>query len=246
MKHEDVIISVANILNKADRVFMISGAGLSAPSGLQTFRGSNGYWNNISLESLASCGGFEVHPEASWDWYNERIEKYLAAEPNAGHYAIVEIQENVKNFDHATQLVDGLLNRAGARNLLELYGNIFSTRCTNCKEKQSLNKPFDIDNLYHACGGRLKPGVIQFGEDLPNFIWSIAKTCKEKADVIIVVGTSGIVYPAASLTRTTKKNAVIVEINIEPTLEKADFVIKLGAEVALPQIVKYLKSIQSQ
>src|SRR3954471_21775735 len=132
MQRDQLIGAIAERLARAQRVFVLTGAGLGVASGLGTFRGPDGYWRNHSFEELASLEGFLRNPELVWSWYNERIAAYLAAEPNAGHRALAELEVRVPHFTLATQNVDGLHARAGSKNILELHGSIFQLKCTRC------------------------------------------------------------------------------------------------------------------
>src|SRR5579872_345746 len=139
-----VLDAAAARLASAARVFVLTGAGLGVASGLPTFRGIGGYWNDRRVEELASPGGFARDPQATWRWYNERIAAYAGAEPNAGHRALVELTALVPQLTLATQNVDGLHARAGSRNVIELHGDLRTLTCTGCTIAEPLEVPFDL------------------------------------------------------------------------------------------------------
>ena len=238
------ILELANALADAKRVYVLTGAGMGVASGLSTFRGAGGYWNNIEVERLASRSGFEIHPDITWDWYNMRIEHYLAAEPNAGHRALAEMESLVPHFSLATQNVDGLDDRAGTQNLLELHGNLRKAKCTGCAHTEPLDGPFDLDKIDHGCGGRLRPNVVWFGEDLNEITLHLAQQAGAKADLILVVGTSSLVYPAAATAKPYEPGAKVFDINPEPKVPWATHRIDLPQEEVLPAAVEMLRHLR--
>jgi NAD-dependent deacetylase len=231
-------------LAQAQRVFVLTGAGLGVASGLPTFRGNGGLWNDRRVEELASLDGFVRDPHTTWAWYNQRIAAHLAARPNAGHHALVALAELVPNVTLATQNVDGLHVRAGSRDAIELHGNLRTLSCTGCAAADPLEAPFDLAELRHGCGGMRRPGVVWFGEALPADAWAAAFAASAQADAILVAGTSAQVYPAASLASANARGAAVIEINPEPALNAADgFVLACGTEVGLPAIVARLRGL---
>ena len=260
MEREDILAGIAERLAVAKRVFVLTGAGLGVASGLGTFRGPDGfsrraastartrYWRNRSFEQLASLNGFHADPALVWTWYNERIEAYLAAAPNAGHRALAELQDLVSHVVVATQNVDGLHTRAGSRNVLELHGSIFDVKCTgDCVPRgtsfERLSGPLDLERLQHdGCDGLRRPGVVWFGERLPQGALLEAQRESRQADVILVAGTSAQVEPAASLTQKYRSETLLVEINPEPALRhRTPLVLAEGTETGLPAIVEALR-----
>lgn len=228
----------------ARSVFVLTGAGMSAESGLPTFRGPDGYWRRRRVEDLASPQGFARDPHLVWQWYNERIRAYAQARPNAGHLALTELENLVPAFALATQNVDSLHSRAGTRNVLELHGHLREARCTRCAETASLTEPFPEDRIEHECGGRFRPQVVWFGETLPDGVWESAARAASRADVILVVGTSAQVYPAAGLAL-QNSNAFVAEINPDATAisDRCDEALREAAAVALPRIVAALSEL---
>lgn len=211
---------------------------MGVASGLKTFRSDGGYWREKRVEALASRAGFESDPRFCWTWYNERIAAYGAARPNAGHTALVELEQRAPQFFLATQNVDGLQSRAGSRALVELHGDLQSARCTGCGYRESLRAPFDLERIAHECGGKMRPNVVWFGESLPVDAWERAERASADADVIIVAGTSLAVYPAASLARVGDAGVTVIEVN--PGAAGGPNVIALhaGTEIALPALMQ--------
>jgi len=251
MERNDILSAVAERLAAAKRVFVLTGAGLGVASGLGTFRGPGGYWRNRSFEQLASLEGFHTDPALVWAWYNERIAAYLAAAPNAGHRALAELQELVSSVVVATQNVDGLHARAGSRHVLELHGSIFDVKCTGrCVPRgtpfERLGGPLDLERLQHdGCDGLRRPGVVWFGESLPQNTLLEAQRESRQADVILVAGTSAQVEPAASLAQKYRSEMMVVEINPQPALRhRTPLVLAEGTETGLPAIVEALQGIR--
>lgn len=228
-------------LRAAQSVLVLTGSGISAESGLPTFRGINGLWRTHRVEELASPQGFARDPDLVWTWYNERIAAHRRAQPNAGHYAISSLEDSYRDFTLATQNVDSLHLRAGSRNVLELHGALRSARCTGCDAREPLDsRGLDLNRIEHDCGGRFRPDIVWFGEALPSDAWDRANAAADRAEVILVVGTSAVVYPAAALAM--RRDAYIAEINPEATAisERVDCVVRDTAAAALPRIVEAL------
>ncbi|MBV8637186.1 MAG: NAD-dependent deacylase [Candidatus Eremiobacteraeota bacterium] len=205
-------------LREATSVFVLTGSGISAESGLPTFRGVNGLWRTHRVEELASPEGFARNPKLVWTWYNERNAAHRQAKPNAGHYALAELEKRVPAFTLATQNVDSLHLRAGTKNLLELHGSLRVARCTKCDARRSLDATgLPVEEIEHECGGLMRPDIVWFGEALPETAWRQAAAAASQADVVLVVGTSAVVYPAAALATHYARNAYVAEINPEET-----------------------------
>lgn len=229
-------------LSRARSLFVLSGAGMSAESGLPTFRGVNGYWGKHRVEDLACAQGFNRDPLTVWRWYNERIFAYGNAQPNAGHRALAELETLIDEMTIATQNVDSLHARAGSKNVLELHGHLREARCTGCGETLSLTDGLPQDRIEHECGGRFRPQVVWFGETLPERVWERAAQAASQADVILVVGTSAQVYPAAGLALQNDR-AFVAELNPDDTglSDRCDCVIREGAAIALPRLITALR-----
>lgn len=229
-------------LSRARSLFVLTGAGMSAESGLPTFRGVNGYWGKHRVEDLASPDGFARDPLTVWRWYNERIRAYACAQPNAGHFALVELEALIPVVTIATQNVDSLHIRAGSREVLELHGDLREARCNRCGQRVPLSNGLDEDRIEHECGGRFRPNVVWFGEMLPQDVWKRAAQEAAGADVILLVGTSAQVYPAAGLA-TLNPRAFVAEINPEASglSGRCNCTIRSGAALALPEIFARLR-----
>jgi NAD-dependent deacetylase len=202
------------LLRLAGSVAVLTGAGVSAESGIPTFRSDGGYWRTHRFQDLATPEGFSLDPKLVWTWYEERRRAIALAKPNAGHYAICEIERTKPIFTLITQNVDGLHEFAGSRNVIKLHGDIWTLRCLKCGEDRIDHSHLDDLPPRCDCGGMLRPGVVWFGESLPAGVMERAEKAVRAADVLIVAGTSAQVYPAAGLI--PMANAVI-EINPEVT-----------------------------
>jgi NAD-dependent deacetylase len=187
-------------IRAADRVFVLTGAGISAESGLATFRGSDGLWEGERVEDVASPEGWERDPERVWRFYSLRRKAAAHVEPNPAHFALAELERKLgERFFLCTQNVDDLHERAGSRNLVHMHGQLFQSRCDRCERE-----PFADTRLYETkaqhrfceCGGRIRPNVVWFGE-VPLHMERIFEEL-DRCTVMLVIGTSGTVQPAAS------------------------------------------------
>jgi NAD-dependent deacetylase len=227
-------------LARAASVCVLTGAGISSESGLPTFRGANGLWRTHRVEELASPNGFARNPTLVWAWYNERRGAHLRAQPNAAHVALAELERRFDDFTLATQNVDSLHVRAGSENVLELHGSLREARCDRCDARRALDRELAPDEIDHACGGRFRPDIVWFGESLPAGVFERAAAAARRADVVLVVGTSGMVEPAASLaTRAPRRDAFVVEINPEETAitPRANVVLRGLASAYVPALL---------
>jgi len=221
----------------------LTGAGVSQESGLRTFRDAQvGLWAQYKPEDLASPEAFRRDPKLIWDWYAWRREAVKAVRPNAGHYALVEIEKLVPEFTLITQNVDGLHRMAGSNNVLELHGNIQRVRCSEC---YTFAETWDDDTgsvpRCKLCGGLLRPDVVWFGEALRREQLESAVEAARMCDAFFSIGTSGVVQPAASLAYAARnRGAVVVEINAEPTplTVKANYAFQGKSGETLPELVK--------
>jgi NAD-dependent deacetylase len=223
----------------AASVFVLTGSGISAESGLPTFRGVGGLWRTHRVEELASPDGFARDPRLVWTWYNERRQAHRAATPSVAHRALAELEARHADFTLATQNVDSLHLRAGSRNVIELHGQLREARCTGCAGRRELDEPLPLDAIEHDCGGHWRPDIVWFGEPLPPRAWQRAVEAAGRADLMLVVGTSGMVHPAASIATRFASRAYVVEINPELTALSArvDASIRARASDVLPQLV---------
>jgi NAD-dependent deacetylase len=235
--------SVITRLSNAKKIVFVTGAGISQESGIPTFRGKNGLWRNYDAIKLATIDAFYDNPRLVWEWYNERRKNIFSAEPNLGHKAIAELEKFVKVVV-LTQNIDGLHQRAGSTEVLELHGSIIKIKCIVCDFKSEILTEFiDIPPLC-KCGNILRPDVVWFGESLPQDIWQQAMIHASKCDVMIIVGTSLVVSPANTLPIYAKQNeAMLIEINPEKTIMSSDMDLSIRdtSVMALPEIVSIFK-----
>jgi NAD-dependent deacetylase len=235
-----------NALKNASKVAVLTGAGVSAESGVPTFRGADGIWKKYDPMKLATFEAFQADPQLVWEWYNYRRDIIRKIKPNPGHYALAEMAGCFDNFTLITQNVDRLHRDAGSESVLELHGNIHRNRCLDCG-KTDYAEEFAEMPPKCACGGRLRPDVVWFGELLPAGVLEQSMKAARQADLFFSVGTSGAVQPAASLPILAKQNgALVVEINLEPS--EISFICDVryhgkSGEI-LPQILARIKELK--
>jgi NAD-dependent deacetylase len=234
----DQIAKARELLAGARRIAVLTGAGISAESGIPTFRGAGGVWKTYRAEELATPMGFRRDPLMVWEWYLWRREVVGKAEPNAGHRALVKLEERTPQFTLITQNVDGLHDRAGSKRILKVHGDLWGNRCWTCGREAEVLPP---ERPPHCeCGGLLRPGVVWFGESLPQDVWREAEKAASEAQVFLVAGTSAVVYPAAGLVPYAQRNgAAVIEVNTEatPFSDSIDVSLRGPAGEILPQIV---------
>ncbi len=207
-------------VRSARRVCVLTGAGVSAESGVPTFRDAQtGLWAKYRPEDLATPEAFRRNPGMVWNWYQMRRERVRSAEPNPGHLALVEMQSRAPGFTLVTQNVDGLHQRAGSRDVIELHGNITRTKCFEEEVVvESWRDTGDVPPRCPRCGGMLRPDVVWFGETLPRGAFEAAETAAETCDVFFSIGTSALVYPAAGLVSVAlRAGAMVIEVNPDET-----------------------------
>ncbi|MCP3870061.1 MAG: NAD-dependent deacylase [Gammaproteobacteria bacterium] len=241
MTNTDNLIRAKGLIASAERVAVLTGAGISAESGVPTFRGKDGLWKNYRAEDLASPEAFRKDPGLVWEWYDWRRSLIAARQPNPGHYALVKLEEQVPAFTLITQNVDGLHDLAGSSHPLKLHGDIWTVRCTRCTYTD-INRQTPLPEIPPRCdcGSLLRPDIIWFGEALPEATFREAWQAAESAEVFIVAGTSALVQPAASLPLlAAKKGAKVVEVNLEetPLSPHSDIVLPGPAGDVLPQLL---------
>jgi len=234
-----LIDSLKDKLIKSKKIVFLTGAGISQESGIATFRGEDGLWKNYDPMKLASPQAFMDDPKLVWSWYNDRRKKILAARPNAGHTTIADLQ-NFRQVSVITQNIDELHQRAGSREVAELHGNIFRTKCVKCHFKGEIRDEFPELPTCKLCDGYLRPDVVWFGEGLKQEKWNEAVMHSKACDIMIIVGTSLKVSPANELPTYAKKHkATLVEINPEetPLSHKMDFSIRKTAVDGLSSLI---------
>ena len=228
-------------ITDAKSIAVLTGAGISAESGLPTFRGPGGLWRNFRPEQLATPEAFHRDPQLVWEWYDWRRSVHAKCEPNAGHRALVQLEQRASNFILITQNVDSLHERAGSRGIIHLHGSLWRVRCMVCpKEEENTQVPLDPLPPRCACGGMMRPDVVWFGEALPQAAIEKAMQAAYSADVFLVAGTSSVVYPAAALPHVAKQHgARVIEVNLEATelSSVADISLRGKCGEILPQLL---------
>ena len=241
MNTEAALQDIRSRLGQAKSVTVLTGAGISADSGVPTFRGAEGLWKDFRPEELASPDAFERDPTLVWEWYNWRRELLATKNPNPGHQALVELEQRCERFWLITQNVDGLHAAAGSRKLSEIHGNIWKVRCTGCGVvKDNRDVPIEILPKCSSCHGLLRPHIVWFGESLDpedlQHSYEALRTC----EILLIIGTSGLVYPAASFGPVAKdQGAFIAELNLDPTpnTDLVDIAIQGRAKDLVPQLL---------
>ena len=218
---------------------MLTGAGVSAESGIPTFRGPGGLWKQFRAEDLATPGAFARDPKLVWEWYDWRRGLIAAAQPNRGHIALAELESRTPNFTLITQNVDDLHERAGSSNVLHVHGSIWKVRCVDCRhESLDIRSPLPALPPRCECGGLLRPAVVWFGESLPAHVWERAEQATRAADVFLVAGTSAAVYPAAGLIQYAQASgASVIEVNIQPGDRSIGAFLEGPSGELLPQLI---------
>lgn len=236
-------------LKKSSAVTVLTGAGVSAESGVPTFRGKDGLWESNKVEELATPGALEKDPQLFWKFYSWRKKLVNDVKPNLGHYSLVDFERIYGDFLLITQNVDNLHRVAGNEKIVELHGNIFNTKCTNCGKAHE--GELDISSeipLCKSCGGKLRPDVVLFGENLDESNIRKAQEASAGCEIFFSIGTSSLVEPAASLPFLAKANgSYVVEINSEetPLSAHANECLRGSAAKVLPALVILIKKLQS-
>ncbi len=241
MHTEQAISTVRDWIQDHERVAVLTGAGISAESGVPTFRGPEGLWRQYRAEDLATPEAFARDPELVWEWYDWRRSIVAETKPNPGHLALAEMERLVNNFTLITQNVDGLHDVAGSAHPLKLHGDIWEMRCTRCSN-QLVNREVPLNPLPPMCdcGSMLRPNIVWFGESLPPLVLDQAWAAAEHAELFLVIGTSALVHPAASLPLVAQRSgAKVVEVNLEPTAitDQVDVSLMGPSGEILPQLL---------
>lgn len=236
------ILAATSRIASARSITVLTGAGISADSGVPTFRGADGLWRHYRAEELATPEAFERDPRLVWEWYNWRRELIATKHPNAAHHAIAALETRSQDFWLITQNVDGLHRAAGSRMLSEIHGNIWMVRCTVCGAITE-NRDVPLRLLPHCprCQGLLRPHIVWFGESLAPEDLSQCTQVLRTTDVLIVIGTSGVVYPAAGFAGLAKDaGACVIEVNLESTPHSSlvDIAIQGRAKDVVPELLQ--------
>jgi NAD-dependent deacetylase len=230
---------------KSTSLVVLTGAGVSAESGMPTFRGKDGWWRNYRAEELATPTAFARDPKLVWEWYDMRRKIIHNCSPNPAHDTIADMEQYFENFLLITQNVDGLHRRAGNTKIIELHGNLWHVRCLEeGRTFDFMEVPLKIIPPTCDCGALIRPDVVWFGESLPREAIDNAFAAAQDCDVMLVVGTSGVVQPAASLPVVAKNSgAVVIEVNLEPTpfTDLVDYSFLGKAGEVLPDLWRFIK-----
>jgi NAD-dependent deacetylase len=234
------------------QVTVLSGAGISAESGVPTFRDAEtGLWAKVDPYEISSAEGWQDHPDKVWAWYLWRHHMMGSVQPNDGHLAVAAWQDYA-DVHVVTQNVDNLHERAGSKRVYHLHGSLFEFRCDRCQleyrdELPAMPEPMEsVDPPWCACGGLIRPNVVWFGEPLPDEAWQRSVDAVTSADLVIVVGTSSIVYPAAGLPEyALASGTVVIEVNPErtPLSDAATVTLRETAAGALPGLLQRLPAL---
>ena len=236
--------TVAQKLKDSRKIVFVTGAGISQESGIPTFRGKDGYWRKYDPMKLASIDAFYDDPKLVWEWYEDRRKNILYVKPNEGHFAISQMEE-FKDVVVLTQNIDGLHQRSGSTNVLELHGSIIRIKCTVCDFTDNITENFESLPPKCKCGSMLRPDVVWFGEPLPQNIWQSAIKEASVCDVMVIVGTSLVVSPANTLPVYAKQNgAILIEVNPEKTVMSNDMTLSIQATSVgvLPKMLSIFKN----
>jgi len=241
-QQETLSAEVRKRFAEACNVFVLTGAGVSAESGVPTFRGGgqSAVWKGMPFDTISSAGMLERNLAEVWEWFNYRRGALEKIGPNQAHLALAQWQTRFENFTLVTQNVDGLHQRAGSRDVIELHGNIWRARCLSCSAKFDLQDTEPDSSgvlICPDCGNHLRPDVVLFGEMLPAGAFERAATMAETSDLCFVIGTSALVYPAAGLPEIARAaGAYTVEVNPErtPLSDMCNEVIEGKAGAVLP------------
>lgn len=238
---QDEVRRAAEILVSAARVVAFTGAGVSAESGVPTFRGAGGLWEGRRIEEVASPDAFAADPVQVWRFYDQRRTNVAKVRPNRAHDVLAGWQERFGSYTLVTQNVDGLHQGAGSRGVVELHGSLWRVRCTGCgREREDRTAPLpELPPRCSTCGAFERPGVVWFGEALPAEAFLVAQAAAEACEVLVVVGTSAVVYPAAGLVAVASAaGAKVIEVNpaASALAHLADVTLRGPAGELLPRV----------
>jgi NAD-dependent deacetylase len=219
MSHDGLLQEARQRVRVAHSITVLTGAGISADSGVPTFRGPEGLWRNFPAEELATPEAFARDPRLVWEWYNWRREIIVSKQPNAAHYGVADLERRIPRSWLITQNVDGLHAAAGSEKLSEIHGNIWKVRCTQCgRVTRNTDVPIQLLPKCATCTALLRPHIVWFGEALDPIDLERSHQALTSCDLLLIIGTSGVVYPAASFAPVAKAaGAFIIELNLDPT-----------------------------
>ncbi len=237
--------ALASDLARKQSLVVITGAGISAESGISTFRGIDGYWARFNPQELASPEGFARDPELVWRWYDERRRQILTAQPNPGHRAIAELEKHFPEFLLITQNVDGLHAQASSKKLIEIHGSIWRVRCMRSGQEWENREVYEQFPVKCRCGALLRPAVLWFGESYQPSLISRAQKAVNSAEAVLVIGTSGQVWIVSGLLAQARQNALTAEFNLEQTetSHSVNYLILGPSGQTLPQLLSELTQL---
>lgn len=242
MPADSLILKARALLGASRVVTVLTGAGISADSGVPTFRGADGLWRNFRAEDLATPEAFERDPRLVWEWYNWRRELLATKEPNPAHFALADLEQRLADrMWLITQNVDGLHRQAGSRRLSEIHGNIWMVRCTGCGAVTDDRRvPIPILPTCQRCKALLRPHIVWFGESLDSVNLRHCSDALRSCNLLLVIGTSGVVYPAAGFAAVAKETgATVVEVNLDetPQSDLVDLSLRGRAKDLVPRLL---------
>jgi len=241
----DNIKQVQQLISDAKNITVLTGSGISAESGIPTFRSKDGIWNTYNVEKYSTPEGFKKDPKDVWEWYEDRREEMSSKEPNPAHIALVEL-EKIKNVFIITQNIDDLHERAGSTNVIKIHGNVSNALCQNCEEQFPLPKErsLNLPPKCEKCGSIMRPSVVWFNEDLPikESTYSFY-VISNKADLLLVVGTSNMVSTSIGIMQLAfnyKVPIVVINTNYDHDPSIVKYFIKGEAGTVLPALINHL------
>lgn len=242
MQVPDPISEARTVLASAECILILTGAGISAESGVPTFRGEGGYWRNKSFQELANPKAFAEDPRLVWDWYLMRRRTVAKCRPNAAHLALAQWADSARwtrDIHLYTQNVDGLHEAADHPGVERLHGSLWHNRCTKCGlEREEKSLAYERLPVSPCCGALERPAIVWFGEGLPRGPFGQALLHSRRADAVLVVGTSGVVMPAAGLIEMARaKNAILIDVNVDEDAVEAHLCLRGQAACILPRIL---------
>lgn len=237
---------LAQKLRGVRSLLVITGAGVSAESGISTFRGAGGFWEKFRAEELASPEGFRRDPELVWRWYHERRQALLENQPNPGHFALAELETLIPDFTLVTQNVDGYHRQAGSRNIVEIHGSIWELRCTREGKIWEDHLPLQVLPVYCSCGALARPNVLWFGEVYDGERMRKAQAAAARAELIVVAGTSGMVWIVSGLLQVHRGE--VIEVNLEPTdlTTQADLLLQGPSGQVFPRLLDLMNTTEGE